>query len=245
MSNRTELTKENYSELIRNSGDFMNLALVSLEGVKMRNPKKTEFGCPVTLFLMHNSLELILKSLLFIKMGNTAEVRHNLVKTYQHPKLHEYRDGLDTVYSESVNSYEKSQTNPDRRITKNNLGEIVKYDPSNFLCTLKRLDKMHWETQRYSQENPKKWDILPGFNFLFRLFNNIAEYSVKQFVNPIKFQAVLEDQDKVWNIKGNSSITIPLRISRLKAKDSEHQRRLDALFYVENGTFKPRTFKPQ
>ena len=139
-----DLTYESVDEILQTSRSFGVLAYMGYKGIPISTDQKSgflEIRPSVILFNIHNSFELLLKTLHHLKSGKMQQ-SHTLQKLYNSEVIQDFRSELDDCYKETLEEYEQNIVNIDRKIVVDNLEKFQEYDKSSFNNTLNTLDNM-------------------------------------------------------------------------------------------------------
>ena len=157
----SKLSHESIEEILQTARSFGNLAFEAYDGDFV-------IQSSVILFNIHNSLELILKTLHHLKTSN-IEKEHTLQRLYHSVVIRDFKNELDECYKETLEQYEQNTEHIDRKITVNQFGNFQEYDKSSLNNTLNTLDNMKLYLQRYSFENNNSYKLLKPIEFIFKL----------------------------------------------------------------------------
>ena len=198
----SKLSYESVEEILQTARSFGNVAFTAYYGDSVIQPS-------AILFNIHNSLELILKTLHHLKTSN-IERKHTLQRLYDAVEIQDFKNELDECYKETLEQYEQNIEHIDRKIAVNQSGNFQEYDKSSLNNTLNTLDNMKLHLQRYSFENNNSYKLLKPIEFIFKLneslwvlvhkictdaFNIKGTGTLKMFVNPSP-EPVLDESGK-------------------------------------------------
>ena len=212
METMSNLSYESVKEILQTARSFGSLAFTAYEGIRISTAQKhgdLVIQPSAILFNIHNSFELILKTLHHLKTSN-IERKHTLQRLYDAVEIQDFKNELDECYKETLEQYEQNIEHIDRKITVDQFENFQEYDKSSLNNTLNTLDNMKLYLQRYSFENNNSYKLLKPIEFIFKLneslwvlvhkicndaFNVTGTATLKMFVNPPP-EPVLDDSGK-------------------------------------------------